>query len=84
MTQDAGTILAAIKDHLSNRGLDASKIEPGAELLGDLDLDSLDTVELSLGLEERFNIEIPDEDLEDLVTVADAVALIESKLAASV
>ncbi|MDQ3962967.1 MAG: acyl carrier protein [Actinomycetota bacterium] len=84
MAENAGTILQAIKDHLGSRGLEASKIEPGAELLGDLDLDSLDTVELSLGLEERFGIEIPDEDLEGLVTVADAVALIESKLAATV
>ena len=84
MAEDAGTILQAIKDHLGTRGLDANKIEPGAELLGDLDLDSLDTVELSLGLEERFGIEIPDEDLEGLVTVADAVRLIESKLAATV
>ncbi len=84
MAEDAGTILQAIKDHLATRGLDANKIEPGAELLGDLDLDSLDTVELSLGLEERFGIEIPDEDLEGLVTVADAVRLIESKLAATV
>jgi acyl carrier protein len=77
-------VLAAIREHLGERGLDVSKIEPGADLLGDLDLDSLDTVELSLGLEERFGIEIPDEDLEDLVTVQDAVRLIESKLPASV
>ncbi len=84
MAEDAGTILQAIKDHLGSRGLDAAKVEPTSELLGDLDLDSLDTVELSLGLEERFGIEIPDEDLEGLVTVADAVALIESKLAATV
>ncbi|MGH2757186.1 MAG: acyl carrier protein [Actinomycetota bacterium] len=77
-------ILAAIKEHLGGRGLEVDKIEPGAELLGDLDLDSLDTVELSLGLEERFGIEIPDEDLEGLVTVQDAVRLIESKLAAAV
>ncbi len=84
MAEDAGTILQAIKDHLGSRGLEANKIEPGAELLGVLDLDSLDTVELSLGLEERFGIEIPDEDLEGLVTVADAVRLIESKLAATV
>ena len=84
MAEDAGTILQAIKDHLGTRGLDANKIEPGAELLGDLDLDSLDTVELSLGLEERYGIEIPDEELEDLITVQDAVELISSKVAAGV
>lgn len=84
MGEQAPEILQAIKDHLGGRGLDVARIEPGTELLGDLDLDSLDTVELSLGLEERYGIEIPDEDLEGLVTVQDAIELIEAKLSASV
>lgn len=84
MAEQAAEILQAIKDHLGGRGLDVSKIEPGAQLLGDLDLDSLDTVELSLGLEERFGIELPDEDLEGLGTVQDAIELIEAKLSAAV
>jgi len=77
-------ILQAMKDHLGERGVEVDKIVPEAELLKDLDLDSLDTVELTLGLEERFGIEVPDEELEDLVTVGDAVALIDSKRAATV
>ncbi|MGH2736343.1 MAG: acyl carrier protein, partial [Actinomycetota bacterium] len=52
-----------------------------ADLAGDLGLDSLDTVELTLALEQQFNIEIPDSELEDLATVADAVQLIEQKVA---
>ena len=84
MGDQATTILEAIREHLGGRGLEVNKIEPNAELLRDLDLDSLDTVELTLGLEEKFGIEIPDEDLEGLITVQNAVDLIETKLAASV
>lgn len=72
-------ILEAIRDHLSKRGLDGSKVTMDAGLSDDLDLDSLDTVELTLGLEKRFDIEIPDSELEDLVTVGDAVQLIRQK-----
>ena len=74
-------IFNAVKEHLEGRGLDPEKIVIGADLLRDLDLDSLDTMELTLGMEERFGIEIPDTELEDLVTIEDAVALIERKVA---
>jgi acyl carrier protein len=73
-------ILGAIQEHLGGRGIDPETVQPGAELTNDLDLDSLDTVELTLGLEKRFQIQIPDEELEDLVTVRDAVDLIAKKL----
>lgn len=73
-------ILEAIREHLEGRGIDAVTVKPEAELSNDLDLDSLDTVELTLGLEKKFQIEIPDEELEDLVTVRDAVDLIAGKL----
>lgn len=73
-------VFEAIRDHLSGRGIDAAKVVPEAQLLRDLDLDSLDTMELTLGLEDRFGVEIPDHDLEGLVTVADAIDLIERKL----
>jgi acyl carrier protein len=79
MTQES-EVLGAIREHLGGRGLDPSKVVPEADLLRDLDLDSLDTMELTLGLEERFRIEIPDQELEGLATVADAVALVERKL----
>lgn len=74
-------VLAAIREHLSGRGIDAAKVVPEAHLLRDLDLDSLDTMELTLGLEDHFGIEIPDQDLEGLTTVSDAVGLVERKLA---
>jgi acyl carrier protein len=78
---DRQEILETIKDHLAGRGIEREKVTPEAELLGDLDLDSLDTVELTLGLEEKFGIEIPDTELEDVTTINDAIDLIEQKVA---
>jgi acyl carrier protein len=76
-------IFEAVQEHLEGRGIDREKVVIDADLLRDLDLDSLDTMELTLGMEERFGIEIPDSDLETLATVRDAVTLIERKLTVS-
>lgn len=76
-------IFEAIKEHLAGRGIEADKIVAGAHLVRDLDLDSLDTIELTLGMEERFGVEIPDSDLEGLATIDDAMTLVERKLAVS-
>ena len=80
MTQGNEEILSAIQEHLEARGLERSKIVAEAHLLRDLDLDSLDTVELTVGIEERFEIEIPDEELEGVETIDDVVVLISGKL----
>ena len=48
----------------------------------DLDADSLDLVELVMGLEERFDISVPEEDLEHVTTVGQAVDLVMAKVAA--
>lgn len=48
-----------------------------ASFIDDLGADSLDTVELVMALEEEFDMEIPDEDAEKIVTVADAIDYIE-------
>lgn len=73
-------VLEAIKEHLSQRGIEATEVSEKSDLQKDLGLDSLDTVELTLGLEERFGIEIPDTELEGVGTVGDAVTLIEKKM----
>jgi acyl carrier protein len=73
-------VLDAIKEHLGQRGIDASDVTEDSHLVNDLGLDSLDTVELTLGLEEKFGIEIPDTELENVATVGDAATLIEKKL----
>lgn len=46
--------------------------------IDDLGADSLDLVELVMALEAEFNVSIPDEDVESIKTVADAVAYIEA------
>ena len=74
-------IFGALKEHLVGRGIDEEKVTPEADLAGDLGLDSLDTVEMTVGLEDRFGIEIPDSDLENVKSVNDAVDLIEQKVA---
>ena len=48
----------------------------------DLDADSLDLVELVMGLEERFDIEVPEDDLEGVTTVGQAVDLVLTKVGA--
>ncbi len=57
-------------------GVDREKVTPDAKLIDDLGADSLDTVELVMTLEERFSVEVPDEDAEKLRTVSEVVAYI--------
>ena len=58
-------------------GAAVGEVHASARLAEDLGADSLDLVELVLAMEERFEIEIPDEDAVRLETVADAVRYVE-------
>jgi acyl carrier protein len=49
-----------------------------ASFIDDLGADSLDTVELVMAFEEAFNIDIPDEEAEKILTVSDAVNFIKA------
>lgn len=62
-------------------GVEEAKVTPNASFINDLGADSLDTVELIMELENRFNIQIPDEDQEKIQTVGDAVNYVKSKIA---
>ena len=50
-----------------------------SSITDDLGADSLDVVDLVMSLEEEFDVEIPDEDIESIKTVEDIVRFIESK-----
>ena len=58
-------------------GVDPSEVVPEASFLDDLGADSLDRVELIMAFEENFDMEIPDNDAEKIVTVQDAIAYIQ-------
>lgn len=60
-------------------GVEEEDVTMEASFIEDLEADSLDIVELMMELEEEFEIEIPDEDAEKIVTVADAVAYIQER-----
>lgn len=61
-------------------GVDESKIVPQAMLKEDLQIDSLDRVELALAMEDMYNIYLQDEDLTEIKSVADVISTIEYKL----
>jgi len=61
-------------------GVNAEEVVPSASFIDDLGADSLDTVELVMAMEEKFGVEIPDEDAEKMISVKDAIDYIESKL----
>ncbi|KAK3179932.1 mitochondrial acyl carrier protein [Lecanicillium sp. MT-2017a] len=55
---------------------DASNIKPAAHFANDLGLDSLDTVEVVMAIEEEFSIEIPDKDADSIHSIDKAVEYI--------
>lgn len=59
---------------------DEDKITMEASIVDDLGADSLDVVDLIMSLEEEFDVEIPDEDVENMKTVGDIVKYVEAKL----
>ena len=63
-------------------GIDETKIVPTAMLKEDLEIDSLAMVELALAMEDACGFLLPDEELENIKTVGDAVSLIEAKVRA--
>jgi len=61
-------------------GVDASEVTIEAKFIEDLGADSLDTVELVMALEEEFDIEIPDDEAEKLITVGSAITYLDANL----
>lgn len=63
-----------------NLDVDISEVKPKVSFQGDLGADSLDAVELIMSIEEEFDIEIPDQDTERIITFQDAIRYLESRL----
>jgi acyl carrier protein len=61
--------------------LDEDRITLDARLSEDLDADSLDLVEVVMGLEDSLGISIPEDEIDGVKTVRQAVDLVEAKLA---
>lgn len=77
-TQDVADGLREIM--AARLGLPPEQLVAEARLVEDLGLDSLDAVELAISVERKFDIEVPEEELTKLKTVADMVALVESRV----
>ena len=59
--------------------VEESAITPESSIIDDLGADSLDIVDMVMSLEEEFDVEIPDEEIESMKTVGDIVKFIEAK-----
>lgn len=59
--------------------LKPEEVKPETSFLEDLGADSLDTVEIVMALEEKYNIEIPDEDAEKMRTARDLLKYVAKK-----
>lgn len=68
-------VLNKIKEIVPKFGVDPEQVTNDSTL-EDLDMDSLDVVEIMQAIEDEMGIRVPDEDLEDLSTIGDAVAAV--------
>lgn len=78
MSDVAERVKKIVVEHLS---VEADKVIENANFIDDLGADSLDIVELVMAFEEEFNVEIPDDAAETIVTVGDAVKFLEKNAA---
>ena len=71
-------VLEKLKALLADQfGVDVDSITAETDIMEDLGADSLDVVDMLMSLEEEFDVEIPDEEIEKLRKVGDVAAYIE-------
>jgi acyl carrier protein len=78
-----GGIMASLEDSVKaiiveQLGVNETDVNPDSHFVDDLGADSLDTVELVMKFEEDFDLEIPDEDAEKILTVRDSIDYIKA------
>jgi acyl carrier protein len=69
--QEILTGLAEIIDEVA--GVPADQVTPEKTFVDDLDIDSLSMVEIAVAAQDKFGVEIPDDQLKDLKTVQDVI-----------
>ena len=79
MSNIAQKVTAIIVEYL---GVEESEVKPEASFINDLGADSLDTVELIMAFEKEFDISIPDEEAEKIMTVGSAIDYVTKNAAA--
>ena len=57
-------------------GVPADEVTPSKSFVDDLDIDSLSMVEIAVAAQDKFGVEIPDDQLKDLTTVQDVVTFV--------
>tara|TARA_Y100000816_G_C26027892_1_gene537951 strand:+ start:677 stop:910 length:234 start_codon:yes stop_codon:yes gene_type:complete len=77
MSEVSEKVKKIIAEHLGIDDMD--KITNEAKFIDDLGADSLDTVELVMAFEEAFDVEIPDDKAETILTVGDAISHLENQ-----
>ncbi len=76
----ASVLERVIKVTCEKLGVNEAEVNESSSFENDLNADSLDVVELVMGFEEEFGIEIPDDDVPTLKTVGQAAQYIENKV----
>ena len=77
--------MSALEDRVADiiveqLGITRGEIVPEASFIDDLGADSLDIVELVMAMEEKFDIEIPDDDAEKIQTIGDVFSYVKERL----
>jgi acyl carrier protein len=81
MAEEKQSVFERVREIVVDRlGVDEEQVTAEAKFVEDLGADSLDTVEFVMALEEEFDVEIPDEDAEKIVSVQEAVDYITKKM----
>ena len=62
-------------------GVDESDIKPETDLAKDLDIDSIKAIEITVAIEKKFKISVRDEDVPKIMTLRQAVELVDQLLA---
>jgi acyl carrier protein len=78
MAMTQAEVLAGLSEIIDEiAGVPADEVTPDKTFVDDLDIDSLSMVEIAVAAQDKFGVEIPDDQLKDLKTVQDVINYIE-------